>query len=189
MVWSDEKKFILDRPDGFAYKWHDLRKQKEWFSKRHSGGTSVMVWACFAGIDKPALVFLEGKQDVTKYIKALEDMLLPFSEDLPLSWGSMPDGAPCHRARVAKRWMFDNFISVLEWPPHSSDLNPIENLWGILFRSVYSHQKQFNDVDSLSECIRDVWHEIKKYTLDALVKSMKKRCVEFVLAKGKMIDY
>ncbi|CDF41124.1 unnamed protein product [Chondrus crispus] len=63
VVWSDEKKFNLDGPDGLAYKWHDLRKQKEWFWKRHSGRASVMVWACFAGTSKSPLVFLEGKQD------------------------------------------------------------------------------------------------------------------------------
>ena len=26
LVWSDEK-FNLDRPDGLAYKWHDLRTE------------------------------------------------------------------------------------------------------------------------------------------------------------------
>ncbi|CDF41123.1 unnamed protein product [Chondrus crispus] len=101
----------------------------------------------------------------------------------------MQDGAPCHRARVAKRWLCDNFISVLEWPPYSPDLNPIENLWGTLVRSVYAHQRQFKNVDSLSECIRDAWDEINNETLNALVKSMQKRCVEFVLAKRKKIDY
>ncbi|CDF32565.1 unnamed protein product [Chondrus crispus] len=188
VVWSDEKKFNLDGPDELAYKWHDLRKQKKWFSKRHSGGASVMVWACFAGTSKSPLVFLGGKQDGTKYV-TFEDTLLPFAEDLPLSWGFMQDGAPCHRARVAKRWLFDNFISVLEWPPYSPDLNAIENLWGILVTSVYSHQRQFNGVDSLSECIRDAWDEINNETLDALVKSMQKRCVEVLLTKGKKIDY
>ena len=90
---------------------------------------------------------------------------------------------------TAKRWMFDNFISVLEWPPYSPDLNPIENLGGIFVRSVYAHQKQFNDVDSLSKCIRDAWDEINKDALDAWVRPMQKSCVEVVLAKGKKIDY
>ena len=148
-----------------------------------------MVWACFSGTDKSPLVFLEEKQDGTKYVKTLEDALLSFSEDLPLSWVLMQDSAPCHRARVAKRWMFDNFISVLEFLPYPPDLNPIENLWGILVGSVYAHQRQFKDVDSLSKFIRDAWDEINKGTLDALVKSMQKRCVGVVLAKGKKIDY
>ena len=33
VVWSDEKKFNLDGPGGFAFYWHDLRQSEEVFSK------------------------------------------------------------------------------------------------------------------------------------------------------------
>ena len=85
VVWSDENKFNLDGPDGLAYKWHDLRKEKQWFSKRHSGGQSVMVWACFGGQLKSELAFLVGAQDGQKYVGTLRQYLLPFSEDLPVT--------------------------------------------------------------------------------------------------------
>ena len=43
VIFSDEKKFNLDGPDGNQYYWHDLRKEPQYFSKRASGGGSVMV--------------------------------------------------------------------------------------------------------------------------------------------------
>lgn len=41
IICSDEKKFNPDGPDCPAFKWHDLQKEKEWLSKRLSGG-----WKC-----------------------------------------------------------------------------------------------------------------------------------------------
>ena len=43
VVFSDEKKFNLDGPDGYKYYWHDLRREPQWVSKRVAGGGSVMV--------------------------------------------------------------------------------------------------------------------------------------------------
>uniref|UniRef100_A0A915CR11 Transposase Tc1-like domain-containing protein n=1 Tax=Ditylenchus dipsaci TaxID=166011 RepID=A0A915CR11_9BILA len=48
VIFSDEKKFNLDGPDGFSYYWRDLRKEPRFFSKRNFGGGSVMVWLGFS---------------------------------------------------------------------------------------------------------------------------------------------
>uniref|UniRef100_T1IUS6 Uncharacterized protein n=1 Tax=Strigamia maritima TaxID=126957 RepID=T1IUS6_STRMM len=43
VIFSDEKKFNLDGPDGWAYYWHDLRQDDQVFSKRQQGGGSLMI--------------------------------------------------------------------------------------------------------------------------------------------------
>ena len=38
----------------------------------------------------------------------------------------MQDNALIYTAKVIKKWFSDMGINVLEWPPYSPDLNPIE---------------------------------------------------------------
>eukprot|EP00644_Phytophthora_capsici_P005619 jgi/Phyca11/38149/gw1.2.122.1 len=63
VIFSDEKKFNLDGPDGYQYYWHDVRNDQEIFSKRASGGGSVMVWAGMNYFGKTEIAFLEGRQN------------------------------------------------------------------------------------------------------------------------------
>ncbi len=44
------------------------------------------------------------------------------------------DLAPAHSAKGTKSWFNDHGVTVLDWPANSPDLNPIENLLGIVKR-------------------------------------------------------
>ncbi|CAI5442152.1 unnamed protein product [Caenorhabditis angaria] len=43
IIFSDEKKFNLDGPDGYNSYWHDIRKDQLRFPKRNFGGGRVMI--------------------------------------------------------------------------------------------------------------------------------------------------
>lgn len=57
MIFSDEKKFNLADPDGFAFYGHDLCTEKKINSKRQSGGGSAMVWGAIGYLKKDVIVF------------------------------------------------------------------------------------------------------------------------------------
>ncbi len=46
------------------------------------------------------------------------------------------DLAPAHTAKSTKSWLNDHGVGVLDWPANSPDLNPIENLCGIVKRKM-----------------------------------------------------
>ena len=62
----------------------------------------------------------------------------------------------------------------------STDLNPIENIWGILARRVYANGRQFTNREALIGMIQKTWNEIEPEFLIKLVESMKNRCAAVV---------
>lgn len=190
IIFSDEKKFNLDGPDGFQYYWYDIRKEEQIFSKRHHGGGTVMVWAAFCRHGKSDLVILNGKQRSDNYIGTLNNHLLPFSDRFyKQNYIFQHDNASIHTSKKTKKWLEEQKIDVLEWPALSPDLNPIENIWGILVRRVYANGQQFTTRETLIEMLQKVWNEIEPEILVTLIESMKNRCKVILEEKGGKISY
>ena len=190
VIFTDEKKFNLDGPDGLHHYWHDLWEEKQVVSRRAFGGGSVMVWAGFGYFGKTAIVILDGRQNSTKYQDTLGNHLLPvallITED---NWILQQDNAPCHVSADTCRWFEANDVTLLSWPSRSPDLNPIENLWGWLARRVYRNGRQFNDRGQLQLAIKEGWNEIPDALLQSLVASMAERMKAVLIANGGPTKY
>ncbi|KAI5155154.1 hypothetical protein ENBRE01_3494, partial [Enteropsectra breve] len=77
----------------------------------------------------------------------------------------------------------------MEWPAYSPDLNPIENLWGILVHRVYANGRQFDNEDQLKETAIKEWECISKDTLESLILSMRERIFDVLIEKGASTKY
>ena len=79
ILFSDERKFNLDGPDGFKIFYrHNLRKEPKYYSKRASGGGSVIVWAAVGHGGKTEIVFQNGKLNSEKCQQMIEPQLMTF---------------------------------------------------------------------------------------------------------------
>lgn len=190
VIFSDEKKFNLDGPDGLQYYWQDLRKEKESYFSRHSGGGSVMVWGAFSHVGRSELAVLSGRQDSYDYQQTLTGFLFPLADDtMSGAYVFQHDNASIHSSNATSQFLSDLEIPVLAWPALSPDLNPIENLWGDMARAVYSGGMQYNTVSELKGAILRAWGDIPQSRLIKLAGSMHDRCMDVLERKGDKIAY
>lgn len=190
VIWSDEKKFNLDGPDGFAYYWHDLRKEPLIFSTRQQGGGGVMIWGSFGWDFKSELSFPEGRMNSLTYQGMLTDHLDQISDHFgQREWIFQQDNASIHSSKSTMAWLKRKKVNVMKWPALSPDLNPMENLWGILVRKVYVNGKQFYTINDLKTAIINAWNSIQQKELKTLVESMPNRIYNVILVGGAKTKY
>lgn len=157
---------------------------------RNFGGGTVMVWAAFSYYGRTLICWVSTKMNSEKYQELLENVLIDYYDQMPMEdWIFQHDNAPIHTSRYVKQWLQETNISVLDWPARSPDLNPIENLWGILARKVYENGAQYSDVNSLKTAIRNAWKEIPETILHNLIFSMKNRIFEIIKNNGGSTKY
>jgi hypothetical protein len=75
---------------------------------------------------------------------------------------------------------------MLNWPPHSPDLCPIEILWSIIKRKLKS--RAFQSGDDLFAAIEIAWNEIPEAEIDKLVGSFRAQCEVCVEIEGECLN-
>ena len=70
------------------------------------------------------------------------------------------------------------------WPPNSPDLNPMENMWAIIKRIVYSNRRQFTNLNDHWNAVKEVSGSITPTEISNLTNSVDQRLVTVLRNNG-----
>ena len=89
-----------------------------------------MVWGCMSWVGIENLHRIDGIMNSQVYLDILDSQLLGTIERQGLDGVEVifqHDNDPKHTSRLLQQWLGQEDFSVMEWPPQSLDLNPIEH--------------------------------------------------------------
>ena len=149
-----------------------------------------MEWGARNGAGRVALVATSTRMDYFQYQQVLLNTLLPYLNSNGLqNILFRQDNAPIHVSRSTRAWFAANNVTLMDWPPSSPDLNPIENVWGVLARRVYSIGKQYSTSAELKDAVVREWNSLPSSLFSNGVSSMNRRLFDVVSYQGGPTDY
>ena len=158
------------------------------------GGGSLIFWGCFRWKGTDHSYKIIGKMDADLYVEIIEDELCHSvfhwdynTDNIVFQQDNDPD--PKHTSKQATCCFKENKINVMQWPPQSPDLNPIEHLWGVLKRNLVTYPKPPMLMQKLWEQVQVEWEAISVEECQKLVESMPNRIAAVLKAKGGYTKY
>ena len=192
ILWSDEATFHVSvGKNGKVFR----RKGSDPLDPKYVNFTTkhpdyVMVWGCFTYHGVGRLVFLPRNvtMNAQRYLELIVYEHLPDCMEQCHASVFMQDGAPCHTAHVVREWFeFCGVDFFRDWPGNSPDLNPIENLWGIIKAKLRNHDT--SNLEKLRAAITDIWENFPHSQLQNLALSIPKRLKIAVKKRGGHTKY
>ena len=196
VLWSDETKINRIGSDGKVYIWKQcgeaISDRTTTPTVKHGGGNNLMVWGCMGWNGVGKLVEVQGKMDATQFCEILEEGLVESFEKLEMDEDErifQQDNDPKHTSKKAQQWFEDNDIQLLDWPPQSPDINPLEHLWYHLKSQLQKYDTPPKGVHELWNRLVEEWNKIPPEVCQRLIESMPRRIQAVLKANGGHTKY
>ena len=163
---------------------------------KHSGHVSVYFWGWNSHEGAGFLHCIEGHLDGLQYQHILQNVMVPSVRMLyPKGIVHLQqDHSSIRDSRVVQEWLSRQAdVELLRWPPRARDMNPIENMWSEVKRTMqdtwFVHPSR--NSDELWALVSDTWDEVASSTryIQSLIESMTQQMKSVVEAEGFWNSY
>ena len=194
LIPSDEKTF-----EGVGRKRHKRvhRPKGERFNPVYTDhftiyAPSCHVLACFCARGPGRIEIYQGKLD-GKALRSLLDRTIVqtakdyFDVDHAEEWWFQHDNSPPFKSDVCQKWIHDHGIHLLDFPPNSPDLNPIENIWPRV--SALIDQSHPTTPLATAEAFKAAWQRVPLDIWNDYAQSMPARIAAVIEANGNATKF
>jgi transposase len=182
--FADEKIWYIDGPTYRPKVWQDDHGPAAQILGKGERNTATWVFGAISMTGLSKLITVQPHFNSAGYCEAVEQAILQSSR--PHNYVLYHDRYPAHTSKQTQTWMDQHNLQTVVLPPKSPDLNPIENVWGIISREIFEGTQTYNSAESLMAAVQAAWDRVQ---LDSrlrrrLVGSMPERLRAVKAAKG-----
>lgn len=153
VVFTDESTVVVDLSKQGIWRQRGFHPPLSFYPKDHHP-IHVMVWGAIGPNGfRTNLIRCPPSLNTYSYCKLLADNRVFYQCSLLGDYVWQQDGAPPHRAvaDLIRR----HVRNMIDWPPYSPDLSPIEQIWAYLKKKLRG--ENFNSEEELFEKLRIEW--------------------------------
>ena len=187
VLFTDECSVQLDNHGRLCFR---KKNQARKLKPRPKHPVKVHIWGGISKQGATSIVLFTGTMTSIRYCTILEKALKPFITRVfpDNGYRFQQDNDPKHVSHFTKEYLVMNGINWWPTPPESSDLNPIENVWGSL-KYFLRHQHKPTNLETLKTGILQFWRSLTPEVCTKYISHLNKVMPKVIEVNGAASGY
>jgi transposase len=190
ILWSDET-MVKAYPNGEIIFYRSRRDRPDIVSPYvQQGGSGQMLWGCMSFHAYGPLHAVDGHMNGETYLTLLKNVVKLEMDASRLANRVLvfqQDNAKPHKAGPVMDFLDNWGYEVIDWPPQSPDLSPIENIWNVMKMKMKALPTRPRTKATMRNAMMDIWDDLDDNMRKELVGGFRKRLRDCVKNKGGLV--
>lgn len=188
VIFVDEKVFSTNEQGRVSlWRFENTRyEEPNILQTQQSGRLTLGFWGWMSSSGPGELIEIPTRMNAVNYKEILKDVLMPTAKTV---FGDevitlIQDNSSVHNSRIVQTWINEqDDLELIKLPPKSPDMNPIENLWGVMVQNW--NPTDVRNIQNLKQYVFQLWDYYRGQNFcENCVRSMPDRLQSVIDARG-----